>query len=148
MKKIWLVLSTITSEIALLIIINVRRYMYDTQCMYYIQLLVSRVTNIMLIAYFNDMTRSNKNRNVHVLNVGLKIENLGCWFTQYNLQLCYSQEREIVFENEAGKGRGWGLERGLHQILYIQNMKPWSAGGDYRILHHFLNLALSVFPQF
>lgn len=52
--------------------------MYDTQCMYYIQLLVSRVTNIMLIAYFNDMTRSNKNRNGHVLNVGLKIENLGC----------------------------------------------------------------------
>lgn len=68
----------LVSEIALLIIINVRRYMYDIQCMYYFQLLVSRVTNIMLIAYFNDMTRSNKNRNVHVLNVGLKIENLGC----------------------------------------------------------------------
>lgn len=148
MKKIWLVLSTITSEIALLIIINVRRYMYDTQCMYYIQLLVSRVTNIMLIAYFNDMTRSNKNRNVHVLNVGLKIENLGCWFTQYNLQLCYSQEREIVFENEAGKGRGWGFgERATPNLIYSK-YEAMIGRGDYRILHHFLNLDLSVFPQF
>lgn len=49
--------------------------MYDID---YIQLLVSRVINIMLIAYFDDLTRSDENRNVHFLNTGRKIENHGC----------------------------------------------------------------------